>query len=147
MFYVQHFSSSLISIFYFCSSYFEPFFISSFFFFSLSMIQVIYSILCSSPSHISVVFWYFLSITFSNDTLYLFLVCFLHYFWHSSFSVKSSRLFCSKLLAFLGFFDRSFWWSFALSFIFLADVVYWFVFSFSHFNVTCYIIIFFYFKF
>ena len=59
-----------------------------------------------------------------------FIVCFLHYFWHSSFFVKSFRLFCSKLLAFLGFSDRSFWWSFVLSFIFLADAVYWFVFSF-----------------
>jgi len=119
---------------------FEPFFISLFFFFSLSMIQVIYFILCSSPSHISIVFWYFLSIICSNDTLYLFYGLFSPLFLTFSFSIKSFRLFCSKLLTFLGFFDRSFWWSFVLSFIFLTDVVYWFVFSFSHF---CCVLIFF----
>ena len=74
----------------------------------------------------------FCLLSFRNDTLHLFYGLFLHYFWHSSFSVKSFRHLCSKLLAFLGFSHRSFWWSFVLSFIFLTDVVYWFVFSFSH---------------
>ena len=64
------------------------------------------------PSHISVVFWYFLSIIFSNDTLYLFYGLFSPLF-------LTFFVFCSKFEAFLfkvSGFSRFFWSKFLMEF-------------------------------